>query len=318
MQAVVRVGIDMGCLFDEPFLPDPQTESAEYLSESHSLPLWLIKAWSTELGLDTTQEVALACNRRPGLYLRVNPLKSSQDTLLAEMHAQGIRCEPLNHHMICVHGAGDVTALPGFKGGCFMVQDLTASRVIPVLAPQGKTMILDLCAAPGTKTTHLAEVTADQATIVATDVRAKRLANIRENAQRLGLQSICVLAYDKIDEYVQKHGLFDAVLLDVPCSNTGVMARRVEVRYRLHQRDIDGLIQTQAALLDRAATLIKPGGKLCYSTCSILRQENEEQVKAFLKQHSTFALTQEALTLPTSCAPDHDGGYVAVLGKSPD
>ena len=315
-QAVVRVGTDTGCLFDEPFLPHPQTESAEYLSQSFSLPPWMINKWLAEFSMEDTMEVAQAGNRRPGIYLRVNLLNCQQAALLDELREHKIQCESLAANMIRVHGAGDVTGLPGFRQGQFTVQDLCAAGVVPTFAPQkNEAVFLDLCAAPGTKTTHLAEVTGDRTTIVATDIQAERLANVRDNIHRLGLQSVRVLDYDKVQDYVQQHGLFDGVLLDVPCSNTGVMARRPEIRYRLHQGDIDKLTRTQAGLLDKAVAFIKPNGRLCYSTCSILEEENQDQVKAFLAKYPAFILAQERLTLPTVRGPDHDGGYVAVLER---
>jgi 16S rRNA (cytosine967-C5)-methyltransferase len=195
------------------------------------------------------------------------------------------------------------------------VQDKAAFHVVETLNPQPGWHILDLCAAPGTKTTHLAERTGDGARIVATDIQPDRLIRLQENIDRLGHTSIEIIDYRNVDTHVQHHGPFDAILLDVPCSNTGVLAKRPEVRYRLQPKDITALCAIQSDLLSQSLKWLAPCGTLCYSTCSIEPQENQDQIKAFLACHSDLTLRTQRTTFPTAELPDHDGSFVAVMQK---
>ena len=215
--------------------------------------------------------------------------------------------------MLRITGPHSVTDLPGFSEGLFTVQDLSASQAVRALQPQPGWTILDMCSAPGTKTTQIAELTQDSATILATDIDPKRLERVQENIARLGLKSITIIPYTQLEQGTI--GPFDAILLDVPCSNTGVLARRIEARYRLRPETIKDLAATQRALLEKAASLLKPAGQICYSTCSIQKTENQDIVQAFLKAHDQFQLTQEHLTLPSAQPFDHDGAYISVLAS---
>ena len=215
--------------------------------------------------------------------------------------------------MIRLTGPHAVTQLPGFTEGLFSVQDLAASQAVRILAPQPGWSILDLCAAPGTKTTQLAEATRDAAHVTATDIDPERLERVRENLTRLGLKSVTILAYAQLEEV--EAGSFDAILLDVPCSNTGVLARRVEARFRVKPKAVKDIAAIQKGLLERAASLVKPGGRIGYSTCSIQRQENQYVVHGFLAANCEFELLREELLLPSAEPPDHDGAYVALLTR---
>jgi len=211
-----------------------------------------------------------------------------------------------------------VTELPGFAEGLFSVQDITASLAVSVLEPQPGWTILDLCAAPGTKTTQLAELTGDSAKIIATDIDSDRLKKVKENITRLGIKSITVVEYEQLfknSKFSILNSKFNAVLLDVPCSNTGVLAKRVEVRYRIKPRVIKELAKIQSELLEKAAAMLKPKGKICYSTCSIQKAENSRLVRNFLLENKNFKLESEKLTLPSPESPDHDGGYIAIIKR---
>jgi 16S rRNA (cytosine967-C5)-methyltransferase len=306
-----------GCQFDNDFLPEPQNNIVDYLSLCFSLPSWLIKNWLGEFGQQKTQDICFASNRRPSIYLRPNILKTTTQKLLKKLHTANIDAEVIpDLEMIKIESPKTVTELPGFEEGLFSVQDITAYQVIRILNPQPNWIILDLCAAPGTKTTQLAEQTGDKAEIVATDIDAERLKMLKENIVRLGIKSVKIIAYDSIRAEAERIGGFDAVLLDVPCSNTGVLARRVEIRYRLKPIAIKKLAKIQRKLLSTAAEIIKQGGKICYSTCSIGKTENSKLVRDFLSDNNNFELEYEKLTLPSAEGFDCDGGYVAVIKRS--
>jgi 16S rRNA (cytosine967-C5)-methyltransferase len=176
------------------------------------------------------------------------------------------------------------------------------------LNPQPGWAILDLCAAPGVKTTQLAEATGDSARIVATDISPRRLERDKENVARLGIKSVEVVGYEELGD-----SKFDCVLLDVPCSNTGVLAKRVEARYRVSLESIQVLTKIQRKLLDDATARLKPDGRICYSTCSVQKCENGDLVREFLDSHPAFELECEELVLPSAEHFDHDGGYTAIL-----
>ena len=313
-----------GCEFDTDFLPEPSTSLPAHLGTRFSLPQWLVSEWLDEFGPAQTRAICLACNRRPSLYVRVNPLRTTTEDLLHEFEQAGIHAElaPAEkpgsgpaRNMIRITGPHAVAQLPGFSEGSFSVQDLSASRAVQALRPQRGWSILDLCSAPGAKTTQLAEATRDSAQIVATDIDPGRLDRVRENIARLDLKSVTVVPYAQLDRGAGER--FDAILLDVPCSNTGVLARRVEARHRVRPKAVASLTAIQQDLLKKAAGLVKPGGRICYSTCSIQRAENAEVPRSLLAEDNRFQLAHEELVLPSAGPFDHDGGYVAVLTRKP-
>jgi 16S rRNA (cytosine967-C5)-methyltransferase len=309
--------VTAGCQFDTDFLPDRTTSPAEYLSTVFSLPEWLVAGWLAEFGEESTRWICIASNRRPSVYIRPNSLKTTVEALVEKLQTDDVGFEIVqNTGMVHIKSPHDVIRLPGFSEGLFTVQDITASKPVKNLEfrmKNEKFSILDLCAAPGTKTTQLAEVTDDSAKIIATDIDNRRLEMVRENITRLGINSVEIIPYE---ELLNSQSRFDCILLDVPCSNTGVLSRRIETRYRINLKAIKKLSDTQAGLLETAAKLVRPDGLICYSTCSIEKAENSEQIEDFLKENQNFSLESEQLTLPSAEGFDYDGGYFAVLSKS--
>ena len=300
---------ETGCEFDRDFLPNPESSEADYLSTVFSLPGWLVSDWLSNFGAELARLICLASNRKPGIYIRPNSLKTSAQELAEKFRLADIEIDITpQDSMIRIKSPRTITQLPGFAEGLFAVQDITASRVIKMLNPRPGWTILDLCAAPGVKATQLAEITGDSAAIIATDIDAERLKKIEENITRLDIKSIEVVPYDQI-----QNSKFDCVLLDVPCSNTGVLARRVEARYRITPDAIKKLIKTQTDLLNTAASMLNPHGIICYSTCSIQKDENSNLIEDFRQNNPNFILSSEKLTLPSAEHFDCDGGYTAIL-----
>jgi len=320
-----------GCEFDTDILPDPKASPARYFSTTFSLPKWLITDWLGEFDAELTRQICFASNRRPSIYIRPNTLKTTTQQLLEKFRQADIDCEivgavrepPLDQascttwtqSMIKIKSPKAIALLPGFAEGLFTVQDITASQAVRILEPQPEWTILDLCAAPGTKTTQLAERTGDSAKIIATDINSERLKKVKENTARLGITSVNTVPYEELlnSEFEILNSKFDCILLDVPCSNTGVLAKRVEARYRIKPKAIKELTKIQTELLKTTAQMLKPQGKICYSTCSIQKAEDTELVKDFLLENKNFKLESEKLTLPSAESPDHDGGYVAII-----
>ncbi len=322
-----------GCQFDTDILPDPNDSPADYFSTTFSLPKWLITGWLNEFGAEQVRQICFASNRRPSIYIRPNTLKITTQQLAEKFRQADIDFEIIPNviprrvpygtakagiqksndadaSMIKIRSPRTITELPGFAEGLFTVQDITASLPVRLLKPQPEWTILDLCAAPGTKTTQLAELTEDSAKIIATDIDTERIKLIEENTARLGITSVNIVPYEEL-----LNSKFDCVLLDVPCSNTGVLAKRIETRYRINPKAVKQLTKTQSDLLTAAAKMLKPNGKICYSTCSIQKAENNQLVRDFIQKNHNVELESELLTLPSANDIDHDGGYVAVIAR---
>lgn len=295
--------------------PPPETDLSGYITAAFGLPDWLITRWSARFSPDELLQMARWFDLRQPLSLRVNLMKCSRDDLLAEMQQAvgddrstileaGDRSESIHYD-----GAFRIVDLPGFADGRFTVQDETAMSAATLLSPEPGERVLDLCAAPGTKTTHLAELMQDEGSIVATDVDLGRLRRIEENADRLGFSIIQPLVIRE-DLTELPEGPFDAILIDVPCSNTGVLGKRPEVRSRIKPEDIDELAATQKRLLDAAASLVAVGGRIVYSTCSVEPEENSGIVSQFLNSNTNFNLAEAHEFIP---GKPSDGGYQALI-----
>lgn len=312
----------VGCLLKEPLLCDFYAEPSRYLSEAFSLPGWLVAEWVGEYGFGLAREICFASNRRCGVYLQPNTLKVSAEQLQGELVAEGVDAEEVEPvcggRMLRFQGRRPIASFEAFCKGLFTVQDPTAAKVAGFFEPKTDETIVDLCAAPGGKTVRMAEVMDDAGRIIATDIDSERLSMVRQNCQRLGIKCVEAVELEKLDEAVEE-GKADAVLVDVPCSNTGVMARRIEVRHRIGADVVAKLREKQLGLLERAAGLVRDGGRICYSTCSVMHPENRGVVDEFLKKHADFELVKEELTLPCAGGKgrvDFDGGYMAILQKS--
>ena len=206
--------------------------------------------------------------------------------------------------------------LPSFRQGLFYIQDPSTLLAVTQLNPHPGETILDLCAAPGGKLTYLAQQMQNEGLLVAHDVSPDRLRLIQENCARLGVtwvQTIKNVSHANIR--TQSARLFDRILIDAPCSNTGVMSRRVDLRWRIQPEEIDRLQKEQMHLLHAGAQLLRPGGTLVYSTCSLEPEENEEVLKEFLLQDPEFQLEAERWLLPF--VEEVDGAYVARLQRKP-
>jgi 16S rRNA (cytosine967-C5)-methyltransferase len=204
-----------------------------------------------------------------------------------------------------------LNSLPSFRDGWFYVQDPSTLLAVTELNPQPGETVLDLCAAPGGKTTFIAQLMRNEGRITACDISEERLKSLRENCARLGVT--CVETISNPQSAI-RNPQSDRILVDAPCSNTGVMRRRVDLRWRISLLEISRLRQTQLDLLKLAATKLKPGGVLIYSTCSLEPEENSEVVKEFLREHAGFKLERERELLPF--ADNVDGAYVARLKHS--
>jgi 16S rRNA (cytosine967-C5)-methyltransferase len=226
----------VGCEFDVDILPASGEFPAEYLSKAFSLPKWLVSQWLEEFGWQRSLQICFGSNRRSSVYIWPNSLKTTTAGLTEKFRREDISFEVVADGMaIKVKSPQLVTELPGFAEGLFRIQDITAAAAVRLLNPQPGWKIADICAGPGTKTSQIAEITADKAEILATDIDSDRLKKVRENLDRLEIKSVKTADYNGLDKIIAQTGRFDCALVDVPCSNTGVLAKRPEVRYRINQ-----------------------------------------------------------------------------------
>jgi 16S rRNA (cytosine967-C5)-methyltransferase len=294
-------------------LPDPATRPGEYLAAGLSLPSWLVHRWLNRWGWDETVRLGFWFQATPPLTLRVNPLRIDRAAFLQAATAAGFVVEPGPHpQAVRVGEAALVRALPGYDQGWFSVQDASAMEVATMLEPRPGWTILDLCAAPGGKTTHLAELMGNRGKIVACDIDSGRLRMVDELCQRLGTSIVQTRLLEGERDEDPPAGSFDAVLVDVPCSNTGVLGRRPEARWRIQPTALQRLIPLQTKLLLQAAERVRPGGVVVYSTCSIEPDENEHVVRNVARSRVGLKLEVESLQSPGRSA---DGGYWAKLRR---
>lgn len=295
---------------NEEILPNPQTQRMQYYADAFSLPQTLAQRWTSRL---SEAELIAACFHTidpPATFLRVNSLRADPAAVLQSLIDAGCRASMGTlFGSIQLEQSPRLETLPGYADGLWSVQDEAAMSASLLLAPQPGESILDFCAAPGGKTTHLAELSGDKATIVACDVASGRLQRIRENAARLQLTSIQPKVIPK-DGRDLPAGPFDAVLVDVPCSNTGVLNRRPEARWRFDQVGLEELVVLQTRLLLQACELVRPGGRVVYSTCSMEPEENRGVVDTVLRALKEFRLDREIHHHPGQPA---DGAYQALL-----
>lgn len=289
---------------------DPQHDPAHYFADAFSFPLWLGERWLKRVPAAELYRWGAWFNSPGRLVVRVNRLKTTTDALIAEFATAGVKATRIEgFEAIAPEGISQVERLPHFDDGWFAVQDLSAIHAAQRLAPKPGQRVWDVCAAPGGKTCHLAELMENSGQIIATDVRPERLRLVDENRLRLGADIIQTQLIGE-DGSGLPDGPFDGILVDVPCSNTGVLGKRPEARWRITEGGITELNRIQERLLKMALERLAPGGRLVYSTCSIEPEENGNVVKRVIAGHPDVKLAEEQLFLP---GQPSDGGYQALL-----
>ena len=282
---------------DPLILPD---DPIAQLGIKHSFPDWIIQLWCDEFGAATAEQLAQWFNQSPNIDLRINPLKTTREAVENAFTDANISYESLSlpYGLRLTSGVGNIQQLPGFKEGWFTVQDFSAQLVGYLLDPQPGETVIDACAAPGGKTTHIAELMGDQGIIWGCDRAESRLKKVTANAQRLQLNSIQTCAGD-VRMLSQFYNSSDRVLVDAPCSGLGTLHRRTDLRWRQTPQNLVELAQLQQEILTSAATWVKPHGMLVYAVCTINPLENEDVIKAFLANHPHWEIVPPPENFPT-------------------
>lgn len=269
----------------------PRARVVEYLSVVHSHPEWLVTRWVARFGADVAEAWIRFNNIPPMLTLAANRTRTDRDALAGRLGAEGVKTEPT---AVAPHGLriteGRSLNTPAFRTGLCLVQD-EASQLIPeVVAARPGHRVLDACAAPGGKTVALAAQVGAKGMVVATDVRARRMRVLQATLARCQVANAHPVQISRSAALPFDDGVFDAVLVDAPCSGLGTLRRDPDIKWKRAPEDLMAFAESQVALLQRVARVVRPGGQLVYSTCSSEPDENEAVVRAFLAGAHDFAL----------------------------
>jgi 16S rRNA (cytosine967-C5)-methyltransferase len=273
--------------------PDKGTDPAGFISACYSNPPWITADWIEQLGVEETEALALAMLATPPFTVRVNTLKTGREELRARLATEGVTAATARYSPCALHLSGSIqlNRLPSFREGLFTVQDESSQMAAILLAPQPGERVLDLCAAPGGKTTHLAQIMDNRGAILACDAAPRKLELVEETAARLGIGIIKTTPLNATKRLPAKeYGDFDRILVDAPCSGLGVLRRNPEGKWWKTRQNVAELVSIQKAILRNAAHCLAESGTLLYATCSTTREENEAVIDDFLSQRADFML----------------------------
>jgi 16S rRNA (cytosine967-C5)-methyltransferase len=281
-----------------------------------SQPAWLVERWQARFGPERLLTLLEWNNSAPPTFARVNTLRVQPAALQERWRSEGVEFTPrtwdwTGDWIFELQRHPPLAELPSFRDGGFYIQDPSTLLAVQALAPQPGEQVLDLCAAPGGKTSLMAQVMRNEGRIFAYDSQPARLRMVEENCQRLGVTCVSPISGAELKESTDR---FDRILVDAPCSNTGVLRRRLELRWRLQPTELPRLQAAQLALLEQSAPRLKPGGTLVYSTCSLEPEENADVVSQFLASHPGFTAGPQREIGPLT--EGVDGAFVATLVRT--
>ncbi len=313
--------------------PSFDDDPLSHISVVHSHPLWLVRLWVEQLGLDETRDLCESNNTIPPLTVRTNRLKTDRPTLITRLTEYGCNAVPSRYApdgIIFSDLPGPVREFPLFREGEMQIQDEASQMISLLVDPKPGETILDVCAGAGIKTTHLAQLTKNSGRIVAMDISRAKIESLQALARRLGVTIIEPIVHDATQNPPERlRGQFDRVLVDVPCSGLGTLRRNPEIRWHTAPEDLAAFPPLQREILNRSACYVKGGGTLVYSTCTISSAENEMIIRGFLAENPNFACLRPE-TVPAAMRDEAgmfrtfphrhrtDGFFGAVLKKKED
>lgn len=292
----------------------------ERISKTTSMPEWIIKELLKNNNIEEVEQICKNSNLKPQVTIRINKLKTNKEELMAKLKEQNIECEDINvnekltEDFLIINKIKNIENLDLFKDGYFTIQDISAGLTAKILNPKPNEVVLDACSAPGGKTTYMAELMKNKGTIEAWDIHQHRTKLVEQNAKRLGINIIKTQVKDAsiYDENLNEK--FDKILLDVPCLGIGVIKRKPDIKWQRKIEDIEEITKIQKLILEKCSKYLKHGGELVYSTCSILKEENEDIISEFLKENKNFDIAQNT---SINIIPDKnmDGFFICKLLK---
>ncbi|MCC0635558.1 MULTISPECIES: 16S rRNA (cytosine(967)-C(5))-methyltransferase RsmB [unclassified Clostridioides] len=269
-----------------------EEDSVKYLSIKYSYNSWIIKNWIENFGQEFTEDLLEANNEKPSIYIRTNTLKISREELIEKLNEKGIMClkVPMVEEAIKVEKLKNIENNELFKAGLFTIQDISSMIVGKVINPKEDSLILDVCSAPGGKSTHLATLMNNTGQVIARDIFEHKLKLIKATVNRLGLKNVCVEGFDASEIDENSINKFDYVLADVPCSGLGIIRRKPEIKYK-KEEELEDITSIQKKILENASKYVKIGGTLVYSTCTVQDMENINIITSFIEEYNNFELT---------------------------
>lgn len=293
-------------------------DDIDRISKTTSMPKWIVEELVKENGIKIAEQICKNSNLKPNITIRVNRLKIAKKELIQKLEQKGIECkEPENEEMntqdfLILSKVKNIENLQEFKDGFFTIQDLSAGQTAKILDPRPVELVLDACSAPGGKTTYLAELMENKGKIKAWDIHEHRTKLVEQNANRLGINIIETQVKDATQYDKNLDEKFDKILLDVPCLGIGVIKRKPDIKWQRKPEDIEEITLIQRKILENCSKYLKKGGTLVYSTCSILKEENEEIVIKFLSENKQFEIDGENMVniLPNK---EKDGFFICKI-----
>ncbi|MDI6804671.1 MAG: 16S rRNA (cytosine(967)-C(5))-methyltransferase RsmB [Bacteroidota bacterium] len=312
---------------DEIKFPDPATDTVHYLGVYYAHPTWMVKKWLARFGFEETQKLLLANNQIPEITIRINRLKIEPAKFLSSLEESKLSYQGSEYidYYLRVRNLSELSELNYFQSGYFTIQDESAALPSILLNPQPCERVIDMCAAPGGKTTHLAELMKNSGKIIAIDKYDHKLNLIRTSCDRLGIDIVDYVVGDASELELESA---DKILVDVPCSGLGVLRKKPDIKWKREPDDLLKLNVFQTGLLNNAAKLLKPGGAIVYSTCTTEPEENFNLIQDFLKKHTDFYIdnaskyVNQALVNSNGCVETFtykhhmDGSFAVRLVKS--
>jgi 16S rRNA (cytosine967-C5)-methyltransferase len=297
---------------DEIHYPDIAGDPALHISIAQSHPLWLVRSWVNEVGVEEALRICTFNNQIPSLTLRANTLKVDRGDLIEKLREEGLKPDPTTYSEegVVLQDPPPTSELPFLKEGLYVIQDEASQLVTSILDPRPGERVLDACAAPGGKTTYMAQRMENKGEIYALDFSNEKLDLIQEICQRLGIKIVKVLRADAAASLpLSKSLVFGRVLADVPCSGFGTLRRNPDLKWRKGEKDIKRLSELQFSILSNLSAYVEKRGVLIYSTCTVFHEENEDVVKRFLEGHPGFQLDRMDKVLPEKCDRFIHNGY---------
>lgn len=307
INAVLRNVIRQKETIGEVNIEDP----VDYLSTKYSYDRWIIRNWISNFGKDFTEDLLEANNEKPSIYLRVNTLKINRDELIQLLEKQEVKCEKVSFidEAIKVNNLKNIENNELYKKGFFTIQDISSMLVGKVLNPKENSQVIDICSAPGGKTTHIATLMNNTGKVVSRDIYDHKINLIKNSVNRLGLKNVTVELFDALNLDKESVEKFDYVLADVPCSGLGIIRRKPEIKYK-EKDEFKDLPKLQREILQNASKYVKVGGTLVYSTCTVQDNENIEVVESFLQSNKRFEF--EKIENINVDLENEDKGYIKI------
>jgi 16S rRNA (cytosine967-C5)-methyltransferase len=298
--------------------PDESKNPKEALSVRYSVPEWIVEMWLRDYGAETTGRILEGLMQESKLTVRTNLSRCTPEMLRARLEAEGVTVEPVDQlpYAFSLSDYDYLAGLDSFREGLFYVQDVSSMMVAVSAGPKQGDYVIDVCAAPGGKSTHMAELMQGTGMVEARDLTEYKVGLIEENILRHGLSNMRAVLMDATVDDPTSHHKADVLVCDLPCSGLGVMGRKTDIRYKMVQEKLQDLVALQQNILDTVQDYVKPGGTLLYSTCTIHRGENEENVAWFLEKYPHFTLDFQRQILPGEVGSD--GFFLARMVRSED